>query len=155
MKEKPVAFTPQQFRRFMQFWPPYLGAGVKVEEFTDDGSQVVVSHKPNRLTKNAVGTAFGGTILSMTDPFFMLASMSRLGREYNVWDIRAEVEFVKPGKGKITADMRIDDGTYQLIKEKTADGSKYLHWYDVDVKDESGDVVAHVRRQVYYRKKKR
>jgi len=72
-----------------------------------------------------------------------------------VWDIRAEVDFIKPGKGTITADMRIDDATYELIKEKTADGSKYLHWFDVDVKNSENETVAHVRRQVYYRLKKR
>ena len=52
---------------------------------------------------------------------------------------------------KITADMRIPEETYALIKEKTAGGDKYLHWFDVDITDEEGDVVAHVRRQVYYR----
>jgi len=76
-----MAFTPQQLKRFMSYWPPYLGSGVRIREFADDGSRVVVSHRPNKLTKNAVGTAFGGTIMSMTDPFFMLASMARLGRE--------------------------------------------------------------------------
>lgn len=45
--------------------------------------------------------------MSMTDPFYMLASMSHLGREYNVWDIRVEIDFVEPGKGTITADIRI------------------------------------------------
>ncbi|MGO1947982.1 MAG: DUF4442 domain-containing protein [Mycobacteriaceae bacterium] len=139
----------------MQFWPPYLGAGVKIREFAEDGSRVVVTHRPGKLTKNAVGTAFGGTILSMTDPFYMLASMSRLGRGYNVWDVRAEVDFVKPGRGTITADMRIDDDTYDLIREKTEDGSKYLHWFEVDVTDGAGETVATVRRQVYYRRKKR
>ncbi|WP_291474824.1 DUF4442 domain-containing protein [Corynebacterium sp.] len=149
-----MAYTPRQLKRFMSLWPPLLGAGVKVREFADDGSRVVVTHKPNKLTKNAVGTAFGGTIMSMTDPFYMLASMSRLGRNYNVWDIGAEVSFMKPGRGTITADMRIDDATYDLIREKTADGSKYLHWFEVDVTDDAGETVAKVRRQVYYRRKK-
>lgn len=138
----------------MQYWPPFLGAGVKIRDFADDGSRVVVTHRPGRLTKNSVGTAFGGTILSMTDPFYMLASMARLGRDYNVWDIKAEVDFVKPGRSTITADMRIDDATYDLIRERTADGAKYLHWFEVDVTDEQGDTVARVRRQVYYRRKR-
>lgn len=150
-----MAFTPHQLKKYMQFWPPFLGAGIKVKEFADDGSRVVVTHRLGKFTQNAVGTAFGGTIMSMTDPFYMLASMARLGREYNVWDVKAEVEFVKPGRGTITADMRIDDETYELIKEKTAGGDKYLHWFETAVTDEEGDTVAKVRRQVYYRRKKR
>lgn len=65
------------------------------------------------------------------------------------------VKFVKPGKGLLTADMRISDELYDEIIAKTADGSKYLHWFDVDVTDEKGDVVAHVSREVYFRRKKK
>ena len=146
-------FSARQLKHFMRFWPPLLGAGVKIEEFTDDGTQVVVTHKPNMLTKNAMGVAFGGTMSAMTDPFFMLASMHRMGKGYRIWDTAGEIEFRKPGRGKLTADMRIPNETYKLIEEKTAGGDKYLHWFDVDIVDEEGDVVAHVRRQVYYRKK--
>ncbi|MEX3504091.1 DUF4442 domain-containing protein [Corynebacterium sp. LK2510] len=148
-----MRFTPGQLRRFMRLWPPFLGAGIKVVEFADDGSRVVVAHKVSPLTRNAVGTAFGGTIMAMTDPFFMLASMVRLGRDYTVWDTAGQVEFLKPGKGTITATMEIPDETYELIKAKTADGSKYRHWFDAEVVDEDGDTVARVRRQVYYRRK--
>ncbi|WP_342318899.1 DUF4442 domain-containing protein [Corynebacterium mayonis] len=137
----------------MFLWPPFLGAGIRVVEFAEDGSRVVVKHKLNKLNQNIVGTAFGGTIMAMTDPFFMLASMARLGEGYRVWDTAGEVRFVKPGRGTITATMEISDETYELIRAKTADGSKYLHWFETDVVDEVGDVVAHVRRQVYYRQK--
>lgn len=146
-------YTARQLKHFMSFWPPFLGAGVKVKEFADDGTRVVVTHKPNILTKNAMGVAFGGTMSAMTDPFFMLASMHRLGKEYRIWDTAGEIKYIKPGRGKITADMRIPEETYALIKEKTANGDKYLHWFDADIVDEEGDVVAHVRRQVYYRRK--
>ncbi|KGF23966.1 DUF4442 domain-containing protein [Corynebacterium tuscaniense] len=146
-------YTARQLKHFMSFWPPFLGAGVKVKEFADDGTHVLVTHKPNILTKNAMGVAFGGTMSAMTDPFFMLASMHRLGKEYHIWDTAGEIKYIKPGRGKITADMRIPEETYALIKEKTANGDKYLHWFDVDIVDEEGDVVAHVRRQVYYRRK--
>lgn len=144
-------FSARQLKNFMQFWPPLFGAGVKIEEFTDDGTRVVVTHKPNMLTKNAMGVAFGGTMSAMTDPFFMLASMHRLGKDYKIWDTAGEIQFVKPGRGTLTADMRIPDETYELIKEKTKNGDKYLHWFDVDIVDEEGDTVARVRRQVYYR----
>lgn len=143
-----------QLRRLMPLWPPLLGAGVKIREFAQDGSRVLVTHRPNRLTRNIVGTAFGGTIMSMTDPFFMLASMARLGGGFNVWDVGAEVSFLKPGRGTLTADMRIDDATYERIREETTEGRKYLHWFEVDVTDEAGDTVATVRRQVYYRRKR-
>lgn len=146
-------FSPKFLRRFMFLWPPFLGAGIHVAEFADDGSRIVVTHRPRLLTQNALGTAFGGTIMAMTDPFYMLASMARLGKGYMIWDAGAEVKFVKPGRGRITAVMEIDNATYDLIQAKTADGSKYFHWFATEVTDEHGDVVAHVRRRVYYRRR--
>ena len=44
-------FSARQLKRFMGFWPPFLGAGIKIQEFADDGTRVVVSHRPNMLTK--------------------------------------------------------------------------------------------------------
>ncbi|OEX95832.1 tetrameric acyl-CoA thioesterase [Corynebacterium sp. BCW_4722] len=150
-----MKLSPAFLRRFMWLWPPFFGAGVRVREFAEDGSRVVVTHKPNLLTQNGVGTAFGGTMMAMTDPFYMLASMARLGGGYNIWDAGAEVDFVKPGRGRLTAEMTIDDATYDLIKERTADGSKYFHWFETDIVDEEDDTVAHVRRRVYYRQKRK
>lgn len=149
-----MSVGPKFLQRFMRIWPPYLGAGIKVEHISDDASRSIVTHKPNLLTRNLVGTAFGGTMLSMTDPFFMFAGVYGLGKEYLVWDVGVEAQFIKPGKGKITADFQVADETWDLIRNKTANGEKYLHWFDVDLTDESGDTVAIVRRQVYFRKKR-
>ncbi|MBC3185955.1 DUF4442 domain-containing protein [Corynebacterium sp. zg-331] len=146
-------FAPRTLARFMHLWPPFLGAGVKVKEAAADGSRFLITYKPNRFTRNAVGTAFGGTMLSMIDPFFMLVSLYGLGSDYYIWDVGTEAQFLKPGRSRISADISIDDATLDLIRRKTADGSKYLHWFEVDLIDEEGDVVARIRRQVYYRKK--
>ncbi len=40
---------------------------------------------------------------SMCDPFFMLMLMTRLGPGYVVWDKSASIEFVRPGRGTVTA----------------------------------------------------
>lgn len=145
---------PKFLQRFMRIWPPYLGAGIKPEYISEDASRAIVTHKPNVLTRNLVGTAFGGTMLSMTDPFFMFAGVYGLGKDYLVWDVGVEAQFIKPGKGKITADFQVADETWDLIRRKTANGAKYFHWFDVKITDELGDTVAIIRRQVYFRKKR-
>lgn len=144
---------PKFLQRFMRIWPPYLGAGIKPVYIAPDASRSIVTHTPNILTRNLVGSAFGGTMLSMTDPFFMFAGVYGLGKEYLVWDVGVEAKFIKPGRGKITADMQVSDETWRLIRSKTANGEKYLHWFDAEITDEQGDLVAIIRRQVYFRKK--
>lgn len=145
---------PKFLQRFMRFWPPYLGAGIKVEYISDDASRAIVVHRPNLFTRNLVGTAFGGTMLSMTDPFFMFAGVYGLGKEYRVWDVGVEAQFIKPGKGTLTADFQVSAETWDLIRQKTTDGAKYLHWFEVAITDDAGDTVAIVHRQVYFRKKR-
>lgn len=83
----------------------------------------------------------------------MFAGVYGLGKEYLVWDVGVEAKFIKPGRGKITADMQVSDETWRLIRSKTANGEKYLHWFDAEITDEQGDLVAIIRRQVYFRKK--
>lgn len=144
---------PKFLQRFMRLWPPYFGAGIKPVYIAEDASRSIVTHKPNVFTRNLVGTAFGGTMLSMTDPFFMFAGVYGLGKEYLVWDVGVEAKFLKPGRGKLTADMKVAEETLERIRAATAHGEKYLHWFDVDITDEQGDVVATVRRQVYFRRK--
>lgn len=144
---------PKFLQRFMRIWPPYLGAGIKTVYIAEDASRSIVQHTPNILTRNLVGTAFGGTMLAMTDPFFMFAGVYGLGKEYLVWDVGIEAQFVKPGRGTITADMRVTDETLDLIRAKTATGEKYLHWFETTITDTNDDVVAIIRRQVYFRKK--
>ncbi len=145
---------PKFLERFMRFWPPYFGAGIKPEYISEDASHTIVTHKPNIFTRNLVGTAFGGTMLSMTDPFFMFAGVYGLGKDYLVWDVGVEAQFIKPGKGKITAEIQVSEETWQLIRSKTANGDKYLHWFDAEITDEQGETVAIIRRQVYFRKKR-
>ncbi|KGF15838.1 DUF4442 domain-containing protein [Corynebacterium freneyi] len=147
-----MRLTPRQLKRLMWLWPPYLGAGVRVEEAADDGTRIVVKHRLRPWTTNAVGTVFGGTMQSMTDPFFMILAMHQLGSGYRVWDTEASIEFVKPGRGTIRAIIEMPADVIDEIRAETADGDKHLRWFDCEIVDEEGDVVARVRKRLYFRK---
>ena len=103
--------------------------------------------------RNYVGTHFGGSLFAMTDPFWMLLTMRSLGRDYFVWDQAAEIRFLKPGRGTVRADFDLGEDVLEAMRAATDDGAKYLHWFDTDVVDDEGDVVAAVRKQVYVRRK--
>src|SRR3546814_11116689 len=90
----------------------------------------------------------------MTDPFWMIMTMQALGDGYIVWDKAATIEFVKPGRGTVVAEFRLDDTVLEQIRAATAGGDKHLHWFETPVRDAGGDTVALVRKQVYVRRKK-
>jgi hypothetical protein len=138
--------------RFVNIWPPFAAAGIHVRWSTDMKS-ADVEMKLHPWNRNFVGTHYGGSLYSMTDPFYMLMLISNLGREYVVWDKAAHIRFRKPGRGKVRAEFRLTDAQLDDIREQLKTLPKYEPTFVVEVKDESGDVVAEVQKVLHVRKK--
>jgi acyl-coenzyme A thioesterase PaaI-like protein len=147
--------TAAWLRRGINIWPPFLFAGIRVLELSDDFRTARVRLRLGRLNRNYVGTHFGGSLFSMTDPFWMLLVMHNLGGGHLVWDRAAEVEFVSPGRGDVFAEFRLTEERLAEIRELTAGGEKALVWFDTEVVAADGTLVARVRKQLYVRQKPR
>ena len=102
-----------------------------------------------------MGSHFGGSLYSMVDPQYMLMLIKLLGDDYVVWDKAAHIEYVKPGRSTVRAEMRVSDEKLSEIREKTECGEKFLPEFSVDVIDESGVLVAKVLKTLYVRRKQR
>ncbi len=137
----------------MNLWPTYRSAGVRVERIADDWTSVDVRLRVRGLQRNAVGTAFGGTLFAMGDPFLMLMAMHQLGPDYVVWDKQAAIEFVKPGRGTVRGHFELPASVVDELRTAASGGEKHLRWFGDVLTDESGDVVARLRRQLYVRLK--
>lgn len=136
--------------RSINAWPPFLGAGIRV---TRMGSKAIdVEMKLRFWNRNYVGTHFGGSLYSMTDPFFMLMLLDNLGPEYLVWDKAATIRFKKPGRGKVRAEFRLSDEQIDEIRRAAANG-KTEPTFVVQVKDEAGEVVAEVEKVLWVKRK--
>lgn len=138
----------------MNLWPPYRFAGVRIEKLTSDFRHARVRLGFHPLTRNYVGTQFGGSLFSMTDAFWMIMVLRNLGDDYLVWDKRGEIEFVKPGKGVVRAEFHVTDALLEELREATSGGQKVLKWVETTIRDEAGDAVAVVRKQLYVRRKR-
>lgn len=155
MHDRSMARKARFLRWALNIYPPYLGAGVRVRQISADFRLVRVKLALGWYNRNYVGTQFGGSLYSMTDPFFMLMLMNLLGRDYIVWDKAASIDFVSPGKGPVYAEFRVDDGLLERIRQHTAGGDKYLPELHVDVHDGEGTLVARVHKTLYVRLKPR
>ena len=145
---------PASLRWIFNLWPPFLAAGIRVTRLSPDWRDARVELRMRPWNRNYVGTHFGGSLFAMTDPFWMILVKERLGRDYIVWDKAAQIEFVKPGKGTVAAEFRLDDAVLDDLRARAAGGGKVLHWFDTDIVDAAGEVVARVRKQVYVRRKR-
>jgi acyl-coenzyme A thioesterase PaaI-like protein len=143
----------RNIRRFLNYYPPLLGAGVKVRRITPDCREIDVEMKLTFWNANYVGTHYGGSLYSMTDPFYMLILIENLGRNYIVWDKAASIRFRKPGRGTVRAKFRLSHEQIDEIRQRLETEEKVEPVYVVEVKDEAGDVVAEVQKTLYVRKK--
>ena len=155
MRQAKLARKARLLRWAMNFYPPYLGAGVRIQHIAGDFREIRVKMGLGWYNRNYVGTQFGGSLYSMTDPFFMLMVKENLGSDYIVWDKAASIDFIAPGKGPVYADFRIDEVLLDEIRQHTAGGDKYLPQLHVDVHDGDGTLVARVHKTLYVRLKPR
>ncbi|MEL7531373.1 MAG: DUF4442 domain-containing protein [Bacteroidota bacterium] len=141
--------------RRISWYPPYLGAGIKVREVADDFTRFVVVMKQRWYNRNAVGTHFGGSLYSMCDPFFMFIVMANLGDDFIVWDKSAKINFISPGRGTVSAVFEISKERLAEIREDVLLKGKNTYWFTASVLGEDGKLVAKVEKEVYVRLKRK
>ncbi len=140
-------------RRLINLWPPFLFAGIRSTHISPDYRRADVQLHMRWYNRNYVGSHFGGSLFAMTDPWCMLLVMENLGKDYWVWDQRAAIEFVSPGRGVVRARFEVDEARLAEIVEKTASGEKYTPEFTIEVLDEKNAVVARVNKTLYVRRK--
>lgn len=139
--------------KMINFYGPFVGAGVKLEKMTKDFRHAKVSMKLTFYNKNYMGTQFGGSLYAMVDPWYMLMLIKNLGKEYIVWDKAATINFRKPGKGTVHAEFQITDDHLNEIKEYLKENTKMDYHFKVEIKDDAGKLIADVDKVLYIRRK--
>lgn len=138
----------------INWYPPYLGAGIKLEYVNDEFTHCRVRMKLRWYNLNLVSTHFGGSLYSMCDPFYVFILIANLGTNYIIWDKAATIDYVKPGKGKVLADFKISKERIEEIRQTVEEKGKGTFDFECEVyheKDKS--TVARLTKSVYVRKR--
>jgi hypothetical protein len=135
------------------YWPPFLGAGIKIVKCAPDYRHMKIRLKLRFWSSNYVGTQFGGSMFAMTDPFYMIMLLQNLGDEFIVWDKSASIKFIKPGRKDVFADFNLDQSTLELIKQRALSEGRYNWTTTVDIVDIDGEKIAQVEKTIYIRPK--
>ena len=139
--------------RKINWYPPFLGAGIRVASFSDDHTRFEVQLRARWYNRNLFGTHFGGALYMMSDPFYVFIVAMNLGRDYVVWDKSAAIDFVRPAKGTITGVFEISPDRLDDIRADIAECGKNTYHFETTLTDEEGVTVARVRKEVYVRLK--
>lgn len=104
--------------RLINYWPPFLGAGIRVQHMSKDMRHIEVVMKLRFWNRNYVNTQFGGSLYAMVDPFYMLMLLHNLGKDYIVWDKAANIQFKNPGRGRVRAIFQLSQEQIEKLRHE-------------------------------------
>ncbi|MBZ5588875.1 MAG: DUF4442 domain-containing protein [Acidobacteriia bacterium] len=140
--------------RMMNFYPPFLGAGIRVRRTGPDRRTYEVRMRLTFLNRNVVGSHFGGSLYAMCDPFFMLILIPALGPGYVVWDKAATIRFLRPGRGTVRATFDIPESRVEEIRRAADTEGRVEPVFTARVLGDDGSVVAEVAKTLYVRRRR-
>ncbi|MBS2008354.1 MAG: DUF4442 domain-containing protein [Cyanobacteria bacterium SZAS TMP-1] len=140
-------------KMYFNYFPCYRACGAKVLLIAADWRTIKIQLALTWLTKNYVGTIFGGSLFAATDPMYMIMLIKLLGKDYIVWDKAASIKFLKPGTGTLFATFSISDEDLADIHEKLSNSKKTEKTFSVTLVDKDGKPHAEVERLIYIRRK--
>ncbi len=145
--------TVLKLKLFFKVYGPFVGAGIRLTRATPDFKSLETRMKLRWYNTNLVGTHYGGSLYSMTDPFYMLMLLANIGDEHFVWDKAAAIEFVSPVKTEVRAEFKLTDEVIERIVEEAKDGERHFVDFEVNIVDTEDALVAKVHKTLYVRRK--
>jgi acyl-coenzyme A thioesterase PaaI-like protein len=142
--------------------PMYRRSTGKIIEVSDDLLEVKVKIPISYKNKNYVGSIFGGSLFSATDPIFMIQLMNILGNDYVVWDKSASIKFKRPAKENSYVDFIFTEDEIEQIKERVVSEKEIDLIRNIKITNKDASTVyAEVSKTIYiadkrhYKKKRK
>lgn len=129
-------------RALLNRLPSYRRAGGKVIFISDDLTLARVRVKHSWLTHGQKGAIFGGSLYASIDPCYVIMLQWRLGRRYAVWDKSALIEFKKPARSTLYADIVCSDDDLVAIRAEADAAGRAERIFHIELVDAVG--VVHV-----------
>ena len=140
-------------RLLLNTWPPLRKQGIQVTNINKSLTRMDVQLKSKWFNQSAAFAIFGGSLYTMTEPFYMLLFLGHIGNDHIVWDKSGLITFTSPARKTINVTFEITPAQIKDIVERCEDGAPILKTFNVDLIDTSGKLVAQVEKVVYIRKK--
>ena len=140
-------------RWIYNFYPVYRRTGARIDYIDKSWKEIRISVPLRIWTRNYYGTISGISMFGGVDPIYMVMLIKLLGPEYVVWDKKATIQFIKPGKDKLFARFKLDDAELNLIRATLESKASVTRTYHVELTDKSGTVCASVDKEIHMKKR--
>ena len=143
-------FSQAQIYKYGFNWSPmYRRSTGKILTVSEDLMYVKIKIPLSIKNKNYVGTIFGGSLFSATDPIYMIQLMNILGNNYVVWDKSATIKFKRPAKETVFAEFIFSEEDINLIKEKVLKHGEFDLIKTPNIVDKNGVTIAELSKTIY------
>lgn len=115
------------FKTMFNISPMYRRSCGRITYVSEDLHVVKVKIPLSYKNKNYVGSMFGGSLFSATDPIYMIQLIHILGKEYVVWDKSTEIRFKKPVYSNAFVTFEFSSEEIAKIIEKV-NNEKEIDW---------------------------
>ncbi|MDO6813189.1 PaaI family thioesterase [Tenacibaculum soleae] len=130
--------------------PMYRRSTGKIIEVSEDLFNVKVKIPISYKNKNYVGSVFGGSLFSATDPIFMIQLMNILGNDYVVWDKSANIKFKRPARETSYVDFVFTVNEIQQIKERVKNEQEIDLQKEINITNKEASVIyAEISKTIY------
>ncbi len=139
----------QIYKHGFNWSPMYRRSTGKVVEVSDDLLYVKVKIPISIKNKNFVGSIFGGSLFSATDPIYMIQLMNILKDDYIVWDKDATIKYKRPAKENVYAEFTFSHKEINDIKLKVLDNKEFHLVKTFNIVNSKDVVFAEISKTIY------
>lgn len=130
--------------------PMYRRSTGRVYFVSEDLHDIKVRIKLSYRNVNYVGTIFGGSMASATDPIYMIQLMFILQEKYIVWDKAVNIRFKRPAKETAYAHFEFSTEEVDAIKQAVEEKGEVDWVKKLNLTNKDGSVVfAEVEKTIY------
>ena len=133
--------------------PCFFLTGARLTYLDDNLREIHLELPLSWMTRNYIGTIFGGSMSAATDPIYAIMLIKSLGPDYIVIDKAASIRFKRLGKETLHVKCVLSQEELDQIKTLLETQPKIDRTYTIDLTTRSGEVCASVERTVNIRRK--
>ena len=143
-------FTDAQIFKYGFNWSPmYKRSTGKVIEVSDDLLYVKIKIPLSIKNRNFVGSIFGGSLFSATDPLYMIQLIKILGDDYVVWDKDATIRYRRPAKETVYTEFIFTKLEIKNIKKEISKNGEFNLIKKPNIVNKDGVVIAELNKTIY------
>lgn len=139
----------QIYKHGFNWSPMYRRSTGKIILVSDDLLHIKVKIPFSIKNRNYVGSIFGGSLFSATDPIYMIQLMNILKDDYIVWDKDATIKYKRPTKENVYAEFSFSHEEINEIKSKVSDNGEFDLVKTLNIVNKEHVVFAEISKTIY------